>query len=342
MTASVVNKASRGAESFRFCFTLDTEPDNLWKLASRYTLEHFAFLPDFHKRLLDAGARPTYLTTSEVVEAPRGRRAMEQCLEAGGCEIGAHFHTWTRAWPFTVPDLGDPPVPAMAHQLGQETEERMLDYTCRSLRDALGVEARSYRGGRWSLGPESARSLANCGITVDSSVTPGWSWRDPRDPRLNGPDWTRTRCEISWLTAPADNGRPAIEPGRVLEIPVGAAVFPDALRGLMRSPLARRVCRRVSRSGRVRLGHFWLRPTTMSLENMRATMKALERRGCPAWVFMIHSSEIMPCDKLPTDQAVKAFMRRCVDVTRAAIELGAEAATLTECDAWIRRNGYVS
>jgi hypothetical protein len=35
-------------------------------------------------------------------------------------------------------------------------------------------------------------------------------------------------------------------------------------------------------------------------------------------------------------------MRRCVDVTRAAIELGAEAATLTECDAWIRRNGYVS
>ena len=155
-------------QEFLFCFTVDTEPDNLWANRSVLTFEHFRDLPGFHERICDAGAAPTYLTTSEVAESLEGQRSLDRCRERHVCEIGAHFHTWTREWPFPVPDLGNPRLHAMAHRLGQKIEQAMLSFTCDALHRAFNIEPRSYRGGRWSLGPDSEQSLRNCGISVDS------------------------------------------------------------------------------------------------------------------------------------------------------------------------------
>src|SRR5947207_9505189 len=121
---------SSALDSPFFCFTLDTEPDNLW--ASRPTLgfSHFDRLLEFHRELMVRGARPTYLTTSEVAEHRKSARILEQILDTGRAEVGAHFHTWTRSWPFPVPDLGQPAIHACAHQLGQDIEEQMLEHTC--------------------------------------------------------------------------------------------------------------------------------------------------------------------------------------------------------------------
>ncbi len=54
---------------FHFCFTLDTEPDDLWSDRYPLTYEHYRRSPEFHRQPLKAGARPTFLTTSEAVEA---------------------------------------------------------------------------------------------------------------------------------------------------------------------------------------------------------------------------------------------------------------------------------
>jgi hypothetical protein len=175
------------------CFTVDTEPDNLWGDSAAITFDHFSRLFEFHRALSNRGARPTYLTTSEVVEHIGARQVMERILATGPAEVGTHFHTWTRKWPFPVADLGNPPLHAMAHQLGQETEERMLAYTCDSIRRNLGVLPVSYRGGRWSLNGSSVKSLHNCGILIDSTVVPGQNWEDGRHPLLNGPDFTAER-----------------------------------------------------------------------------------------------------------------------------------------------------
>ena len=294
------------------------------------TFEHFDALPHFHRRMLQAGARPTYLTTSEVVEAPVGRRAMEQCLAEGGCEVGAHFHTWTRKWPFEVPELGQPPLHAMAHKLGQSTEERMLDYTCRALRRTLDVgEIRSHRGGKWSLGPLSVRSLVNCGIEVDSTVTPGMAWRS-RQPLLDGPDYRSAPRGPFWLVSRSGEER------SVLELPVGAAWLPSWSRKVCHGSLPSQVVARLGRATGIRFGHRWLRPTVTSIKDMRATMQELRRAAVPIWVFMIHSSEIAPCKPLPTRPAVEAFMRRCIGAIEAAVELGAKPSTLSEAGAWIR------
>jgi hypothetical protein len=316
---------------FLFCFTVDTEPDNLWGNRPVLSYEHFRQLPEFHQSLCRAGARPTYLTTSEVAESEAARKALEVCRDRYPCEIGAHYHTWTREWPFSVPDLRTPPLHAMAHQLGQQVEEAMLSYTCEALRRAFRTEPRSYRGGRWSLGPESETSLRNCGISVDSTVTPGIDWRDSSDILVSGPDYRKASRHPH--TVSGVFGKPAGSDG-VLEIPVGAAWFPSLTRHCGR--FATRQLSRVGRLTRTRLGHRWLRPTGVALPDMIATMKSLRADRVPVWVFMIHSSEILPCKPLPTQADVEAFSQRCEGAVVAAVELGAKPATLTEAAVAVR------
>jgi peptidoglycan/xylan/chitin deacetylase (PgdA/CDA1 family) len=322
---------------FRFCFTLDTEPDNLWDYHPQCAFESFYRLPAFHRTLLDAGARPTYLTTSEVVESAVGRFAIEECLALGGCEVGAHFHTWTREWPFAVPNLRVPPTMAMAHRLGQKTEEQMLRYTCEAIHSALGIQPRSYRGGRWSFGPQTPESLAKSGIWVDSTVTPGLSWRDYSESLTDGPDFRGTRNNPYYLRKGSFAGGEAL-----IELPVGTAFFP---RWGKRLSSARGVPRLLSALGKragVSLGHCWLRPTYTSAHDMRSVMLEMKRRGCSVWVFIIHSSEIIPCRPLSQQKDVDAMISRCTEGIQTAIELGAVPATLTEAAAWMAETGRLS
>ena len=167
---------------FRFCFTLDTEPDDLWSDHAVNRFEHFDRLVRFHHRLIDAGARATYLTTSEVADSEKARKALDTCLQTGTSELGAHFHVWTRTWPFPVPAARSPGGHMMAHELNQPLEERMLSFTCEALHKTFGLRPRSYRGGRWSFAPHTPLSLRNCGIEVDSTFTPGIRWH-------HGPDY---------------------------------------------------------------------------------------------------------------------------------------------------------
>jgi hypothetical protein len=303
-----------------FCFTLDTEPDDLWANRPCLSFDHFARLFDFHRELTERGARPTYLTTSEVAEHRPAARVMERILDTGQAEVGAHFHSWTRPWKFNVPDLGTPPLHACAHQLGQEVEESMLAYTCSSLELNLGVRPGSYRGGRWSFNDASVRSLRNCGIRVDTTVTPGISWVDPAHPLKSGPDYRNAPRRPHYL-APD-----------LLELPVGSSFHPDRERALRRGLLPK-IERRVRRLFGLPAGVLWLRPTTTSRRQMRFCLDQLRRDDIPVWVAMIHSSEIGLNRYFPTGEQVSAFRRRCLGLVEDAMALGAKGATLE--DVWL-------
>jgi len=318
--------------SFRFCFTLDTEPDDLWSDPVANRFEHFDRLVGFHRRLVDAGARPTYLTTSEVAESAKAREALETCLGSGGTELGAHFHVWTRSWPFPVPTPASPRVHMMAHELEQPLEEKMLAFTCEALEKAFGVRPRSYRGGRWSFAPHTPLSLRNCGIEVDSTFTPGLRWH-------HGPDYRHASVfpqRLSTGSGSFDGG------GRSpIELPVGTAFFPGWAQRLSHSDPVERLLARTRRATGLRIGLYLLRPTDTAVEDMVAVMRSLQRQACPVWVFMIHSSEIDTCRRLPTREAVEAFVERCIAGVRAAVDLGARPATLTEAAAWVDEAGHL-
>lgn len=311
---------------FYFCFTLDTEPDNLWANEPIQKFEHVSRLPAFHRELIARGARPTYLTTSEIVEDPASARILERLLHTGSAEIGAHFHSWTRKWPFSLPDLGDPPLHANAHQLGQEYEEQMLEFTCGAIESRLGFRPRSFRGGRWSLAGSSVRSLARCGILVDSTVTPGISWESASHPLCSGPDFRAFPTTPFYLSG--ESLKPQTH-GEVLELPVGSAFIPDRSRAL-HAGLGSKLRRRFWRGMRRPYGHLWLRPTLQSSRELRECLRCLRRDEVPVWVAMIHSSEIIPCKYFPTIREVAAFQERCLRLVEDAVAMGAECATLTE------------
>ena len=217
---------------FKFCFTLDTEPDNLWSDPPSISFEHFSRLLDFHQELVAQGARPTYLTTSEVAEDAGASRILGKILETGSAEIGAHFHTWTRSWPFNVPDLQNPPIHACAHQLGQELEERMLGYTRESIERAFRVRLVSYRGGRWSLNEHSLKSLRNNGFRVDSTVTPGFTWESSGNHLCSGPDFRHLPNHPFFFRG--ESFQPSRH-GEILELPVGVGFIPDRPTALRRT-----------------------------------------------------------------------------------------------------------
>lgn len=305
---------------FSFCFTLDTEPDDLWANRPDLTFEHFKRLAAFHRRIVNAGARPTYLTTSEVAEDLYARKVLSECLAEGNCEIGAHFHTWTREWPFRVPQLERRDLHVMAHQLGEEIEAAMLEYTCQALEKAFGSRPRCYRGGRFSFGPSTLNALKRCGVRIDSTYTPGIDWRDARHPLLDGTDFRLVRRDPHFLSNDGERS--------VLEIPMGAAWLPP-----LTARMGRFMQKQVRRAGKligVPLGHRWLRPTYVSTRDLAATMRQMKSDDIPVWVLVIHSSEIAPCTPLPSEEKVNALIQRCVAAIESAAELGATPTTLSE------------
>jgi hypothetical protein len=307
------------ASRFKFCFTVDTEPDDLWASNRVLSFDHFDRLASFHRRVVEHGGRPTYLTTSEVAESPQARRAVDSCLSFGQCELGAHFHTWTRKWPFQIPSFPSA-VHAMAHCLGEQTERAMLHFTCKVLDATFHVQPHSYRGGRWSLGTHTAASLASCGIGVDSSVLPGVSFSNFRSPLIDGADYRKANPCPHWLK----NSEP-----RVLEIPLGAAWWPACV---PQTPFCLlKPAQRILNFVRVpSVGHHWLRPTYYSPRTLRGVMRSLKRRNIPIWVCMIHSSELRPCSPLPSEDRVNRFIDRCMQTITLAAEMGAVPATLSE------------
>ena len=276
--------------------------------------------------LVDHGARPTYLTTSEVAEHLPAARVMEKILETQQAEIGVHFHTWTRKWPFPVADLGNPTLHAMAHQLGQDTEERMLDYTCTALENAFGIRPRSYRGGRWSLNGQTLKSLRNCGIWIDTTVTPGLNWTDERHPWLSGPDYEQAERHPHFFSGVKLD--PQTE-GDILELPVGACFMPSRSVALSRR-LKHRVVRKLANTMGKPMGVIWLRPTLMSAKQLRICLEDLKSSEISVWVAMIHSSEISPSFHFTDEPAVREFRERCVQLVDDAVELGGRGATISE------------
>ena len=315
-----------------FCFTFDTEPDDLWR-CTEVSLENIRCLPEFHSHLMDVGARPTYLTTSEVAEDPEAATYMRAILGTGAAEIGAHFHTWTRTWPFDVPALGSPPLHAMSHQLDEPVERAMLEYTIEAIRTRLGITPYSYRGGRWSLGASTVRSLIATGIRVDTTVTPGVSWQQRGHTLLCGSDFRGWPSHPHWLNADFEQlAAPGVE-GGVLELPVACGWMPPWSRALLNwSPTTVRGLRYILHNlhAQFPFGAVRMAPATTSLPSMLQLAELMIAGGSPCIVIAVHSSELISCRPLPTPEAVGAFKQRCIDLCSALVRKGCEGRTLLE------------
>jgi hypothetical protein len=242
------------------------------------------------------GAKPTYLVSPEVLRDPESVEILE-AQARGGAELGTHLHG-----EYAEPGAFEPDVTtAFQRDYTPEVEGHKLASLTEAFRGAFGGRPRSFRAGRFGVGPASLGFLESMGYVADSSVTPFVSWEGAGAQGL------------SYVGAPTQPYRPSRsspgEPGEssILEVPV--TIRPSRFAGV---PLLGRAS-----------GPRWLRPSRMSgaamIEVAREAIDAARHDAPRAPVVlnsMFHNVEVIPraSPYAATERAARMILGRVAEL----------------------------
>jgi hypothetical protein len=148
-------------------------------------------------------AKPTYLVSPEVLRDPESVELLARQAEAA--ELGTHLHG-----EYAEPGAFEPTVTRdFQRDYPPHVERAKLAHLTCAFRSAFGRSPRSFRAGRFGIGPRTIGLLESLGYVADSSVTPFVRWE-----------------RVSFVGAPTQPYHPSRsspgEPGdsRLVEIPV--------------------------------------------------------------------------------------------------------------------------
>jgi hypothetical protein len=261
----------------RFMLTIDTEAefDRARPLVrDGHGLEHVPRLAKFQQFCEREGVVPLYLVDWPVARSARAAEILRGPLAAGQAEIGIRLHPWVTP-PF---DEDAMPRNAFAGNLPRELEQAKF----RNLRDEIARNfgsPRSYRAGRYGVGPNSPAMLAEAA-----------SRSTPRCARSS-----TTARKAARLPPPPARALLARRRRRLLELPL-TTVFWGMLRskGEWLYPAMWR-CRGCAGCSRGRLlERIPLTPEGVSVdEAIRGIDIALDD-GLPLLVFSFHSPSLRP------------------------------------------------
>jgi hypothetical protein len=192
------------------CVSIDCECDKgpRWRTRRPLRFEGIrrAVVEQIHPVLSDRGAKPTYLLSPEVV---RDEASVGSLSGLRGCELGTHLHGEMANPGAFTPEV----TQVLQRDYSREREHAKVSSLTASFRTAFGYSPRSFRAGRFGIGPNTVPILEDLGYVVDSSVTPGVDWSD-------------LSPGLSFVGAPSQpyhpDARDPSKPGasRLLEVPV--------------------------------------------------------------------------------------------------------------------------
>lgn len=177
----------------RFTIFVDVEEEFDWSAPlsrdARATTAVPALLP-FAEAMAARGVGVTYLVDHPVATCPRSIEVLRAIVAFPGAEIGTQLHPWVN--------------PPFVEQVSRRTsysgnlppalEAAKIDALTDAITRAVGVRPRAYRAGRYGIGPNTPRLLAERGYRLDTSIRPGFDYRAD-----GGPDFRRSGCEPHWL-----------------------------------------------------------------------------------------------------------------------------------------------
>ena len=311
--------------------TIDVEEDMPgWKIAQPLTARNVAALPRLEELCTRLGVRPTYLCTHPVVTLPEPAAVLRELVRHGECELGTHLHPWT------TPPYGEVPGRAgderqHAYYLSELPAERFrakLEVLHAAVGELSRQAPRSFRAGRFGLGPAALHELVALGYQVDTSVTPL-----AEHTADGGPDF-RAAPEHPYRPARDDVCAHGDLP--ILEVPVSIGLTRRLPRSLRRAyvhlPRALRLRGLLSRDHLGWLDFAWLYPVRFELPEMTAVARTLVADGAPILNVFLHSSELFPgvSGRVHTSTDVEGVFARLAGLLSfCRSELGAEPVTLS-------------
>ncbi len=264
------------------------------------------------------GIRPTLLVSYQVLQHERHRRLVRQLARAWHGEIGAHLHPWN------TPPRGEwrQPEPVHSDAIPREVLEAKLT----TLMAAFGQDhprPRSFRMGRYNMGPRLLSLLEAHGFTVDSSVAPLRSY-------YPGVGHLRAPCD-PYFPDRSDVTRPGAS--TVLEVPLTIrSVLPAAGRVLAQANtmgmLSDRRALWVAKHASLPCQPLWT-----GLRRIQAAVLVHRLLLGKLVTLSFHSSELLPGGhpKHQTEDDVKEFIHkldRLFDWLSAS--MGGESITLAQ------------
>jgi hypothetical protein len=264
----------------RFLVTVDTEEEFDWSspfARAAHSLDSIPRLAKFQQFCEGYGVVPVYLVDYPVVTDPRTAEVLGAALAQGRAEIGVQLHPWV-----SPPHEEDVSVHnSFAGNLPAALERAKF----RNLRDAIeatfGTAPQIYRAGRYGVGPNTAQTLSETGIAIDTSVRALFDYSSQ-----GGPNFRRHPLAPWWIDR--RNG--------LMELPL-TTVFWGLLRqqgralhpALWRAPRLRGLLARLGMLERIPLT-----PEGVAAdEAIKAIDIALDDR-LPVLVFSFHSPSLRP------------------------------------------------
>jgi hypothetical protein len=203
----------RPAGAILLVVSLDTEEDNWHRSRNGVTVENIEELRPLARFFDRLGVRPTYFTTYQVAQQPRGAETLREISAGNRAEIAAHLHPWN------TPPLAEAFVPrnSMLKNLPPDLQLAKLRQLTTVLEDAFDLTPLAFRAGRYGLGRETVAALQCCGYRVDSSVAPFVSWEEVDD----GPSFVGAPLGPYRLGSDRDVRQPAAD-GDLIEVPLSS------------------------------------------------------------------------------------------------------------------------
>ena len=227
------------------------------------------------------GVKPTYLADYPVVSQDAGREPLRDLLKAGLCDVGAQLHPWVSP-PYTE-DVSS--WNSFTANLPLELQFEKARLLTEQIAEALGVQPRIFRSGRYGAGARLAELLQRLGYEADSSVMPHWDFSAD-----GGPDYSAFDAHPFWI----DTDR------KFLEIPCSVALI-GSLAGS--SPRTwRRLFHPISVRARLpgiaaRLGvleRIRLTPEGTSVEEAKRLIRTMVDGGYQTFVVSYHTPSLQP------------------------------------------------
>lgn len=296
-----------------FLVTIDTECDKRQDWSVRYPFEFRNILEAIPQKLQPLfnkyGVKPTYLLSPEVITSDSCVNVLQQ-LE-GEYELGTHLHG-----EYIEPEANFNARSTFDFQCdySYELEHQKLTHLTELFEKRIGYKPKSFRAGRFGLGPHSLKMLWHLGYTVDSSIFPFHVMKTQKH-------------KFNYYYFPVKTYFPDLEDyslqsssKTILHVPITVhnklfQRLPKALgKPLSQSSFATGVLKKIM--GRSSVRTFSLRPSTNSFSQMKDVVLAhidLHDQDEPVFLnMMFHSNELVEgCSPYTqTKDDVTAFLDR--------------------------------
>ncbi len=275
------------------------------------------------------GITPTYAADWPVIEDPKAAEVLGGIAADGRALIGTHLHPWV-----TPPHDEEVITPnSFPGNLGIDLERAKLERLTKRIQEVFGQSPTIYQAGRYGLGPNSPKLLAELGYKVDLSTTPPFDYS-----HQGGPDYSQFPPDPYWWD----------EPGGLLEIPTTGAYlgFLGHDRNLTGAPKRAHSLYRAATGDSLRwtrlpgvlarfgaLERMRLTPEGFSLQDLKRLTRSLLNRGTRIFNFSYHAPSLKPgcTEYVRNDSDLKRFHACCRGYFEFFLnELGGQASTPIE------------